>query len=191
MIIGICGNLGQGKTCTLTFLGHLFWRSGVTIYGNYVLKFPFTPVDSFDTIGEIRNGIFLGDELWAWADSRGFGLRQNRAIAAILLKSRKHGLDIFFTAQHFKQIDIRIRRMTDMFILPDLDKRSMICKVHFYNYFYDRVRKPIQYDATKIFGLYDTTEEVEDIKGFEAEKAIQKIKEFEALAKAKALGIQL
>jgi hypothetical protein len=191
MLVGICGNLGAGKTLTLTFFGwYLHTKMGASIYSNYWLQFPHKIIKDLTEIDNIKGGVFLGDELWSWMDSRTFGSNKNMAISKILLKSRKRGIDIFYTAQHFKQMDVRVRRITDMLCFPEMNARGG-CTVHFYNYFMERTRKPITFDARFFFDKYDTEEEVGDIKGFEAEKALRKIKEVKALKLAKKMGIKL
>jgi hypothetical protein len=190
MLLGICGNLGSGKTCTLTFLGTYFYKRGHNIFANYHLKFKYTPINSLEDIDNVKQGIFLGDELWGWIDARASISEKNKQIAKILLRSRKRGVDIFYTAQHFKQMDVRVRRITDMLLFPELYPTGK-CVIKFFNVFGDRVRRPIAYNANKIFNLYDTTEEVKEIEGFEGRKAVRMLKEIEALEKLKRMGIKV
>jgi len=191
MLVGICGNLGAGKTLTLTFFGwYLHTQLGAPLYTNYWVSMPHKTISTLDAIDTITGGVFLGDELWSWMDSRGFGTQKNMQIAKILLKSRKRGIDIFYTTQHFKQMDARVRRITDILCFPEMSK-SGCCTVHFFNYFMERVRKPLIFKSAYFFDKYNTEEEVEDIKGFEADKALRKIKEAKAIQKAKKMGINL
>lgn len=190
MLLGICGNLGSGKTCTLTFLGMYFYKRGHNIFANYNLKFKYSAISSLEDIDNVKQGIFLGDELWGWIDARASISEKNKQIAKILLRSRKRGVDIFYTAQHFKQMDIRVRRITDMLLFPELQSNGK-CTIKFFNVFGNRVRRPISYNANKIFKLYDTTEEVKEIEGFEGKKAVRMLKEIEALEKLKRMGIKV
>ena len=185
MLVAICGNLGSGKTLSLTFMGWWFLKKGYDIYSNYKLNFPHKRLTSFKDLSNFNNGVFLGDELWSWTDSREFGSRKNKDINAILLKSRKRGIDIFYTTQHFKQMDVRIRRITDIIVLPEMFKRGRLCRLYFFDNSGYKVRRPIVFKTEDIFPLYDTTEEVEDIQGFEGLKAIQLRREQNAIKKLK------
>jgi hypothetical protein len=56
-------------------------------------------------------------------DSRASGSKKNKFITPILAKSRKRGIQIAYTVQYFKQIDIRIRTVTD-FICIQIGRAS-------------------------------------------------------------------
>jgi hypothetical protein len=181
MLVGICGTLGSGKTLSLTFFGHYFRTLGYSIFANYKLTFPHTRINSLKAISSFRNGVFLADELWSWVDSREFGSKKNKEINAILLKSRKRGIDIFYTSQHFKQMDVRIRRITDVVVFPMMLKNQSRCRLYFFDNAGFKVKNPITYKTKPIMKLYDTEEEVEDIEGFEGQKAVQAERERRAL----------
>jgi hypothetical protein len=189
MIGAICGNLGAGKTLTLTFLGYQLWKFyGAEIYSNYNLAFPHKRIANIKELEKAGGGVFLADELWLWLDSRKYVSSPSEQINEILIKSRKRGFDIIYTEQFFKQIDLRLRRVTDMFIMPELSEKTGVCRVHYYNVFFERTRPPLLYDAKKIFPLYDTNEEIEKTDETKDDLSIRNYKKARMLAKAKEAG---
>lgn len=193
MLIAIPGKMGSGKTLTMTALGYRAYLKGERIYSNYPLSFPHTTVGSIDELMSIRRGTFLGDELWSWMDSRSGGSKKNKFISALLLKSRKRGFDVYYTLQHMMQIDARVRRVTDVIVIPKLNHptKATRCRLEFIDIFGDRIRAPISFNVRPVFRLYDTAAEVRDISGFEAEKLKRKMKEKKILERAEKEGITL
>lgn len=162
-LVGIIGELGSGKTLSLAWLmQHNFYR-GRQLYSNFHLKPPlrYTPIKSIEEIEDMREGVFGGDELWLWLDSRASRTKVNRAVAMILGKSRKRGIDIIYTTQSFKQIDIRIRNITDFIIEPKLSKNEIFCTMFWYSRW--DLRSPFKikrFYTPPIWDIYDTNEEI-------------------------------
>lgn len=80
----------------------------------------------------------------------------------ILGASRKRNVDIGYTQQYFKQVDIRLRSVTDLWAVPYLNDNG-ICKLEIYD---SDFRTPIEtkrFPASAIFPLYNTNEEVSDV----------------------------
>jgi len=169
MIGFIVSPMGAGKTLTMTLLGYLAQQGGTEVFSNYKLNFPHTPVRSPQEMLHIKNGLFLGDELWSWMDARASATQQNKAISQILLKSRKMGYDILHTAQFKHQPDKRLREHTDWIIVPEFDKFTSICKVTIYRYFgNDHISEPINtfsFKAKAVFPLYDSFTGIYDDDG--------------------------
>jgi len=167
MLIAILGPLGCGKTLGMTYLGlksYFAYKRRVKLYSNYHLYgVPFFFVRNPDDIEEMHEGIFLGDELWLWLDSRASSSRKNKMIAKILAKSRKRGIEIFYTTQDFSQIDKRIRKITDYFCVPMLNKSESVCTLLIYNK-YMEMKRCLKFRTEKIFDCYDTTEEIGDLE---------------------------
>ena len=121
MLFGICGNLGIGKTLMLTYLGLKEYLNGNSIYANYHLfNMKYKLVEEPRDFINVIDGIFLGDELWLWADSRLSQTSKNKFVTKVLARSRHVKTDIAYTVQHRKQIDARIRRITDVWFFPKL-----------------------------------------------------------------------
>jgi len=160
MLIGISGNVGSGKTLLLTYLGIKEYLQKNNIFANYTLYgMNYSHLTSPSEFDELKEGIFLGDELWLWADSRQSMSKKNRFITKILAKSRHKKIDIIYTTQDFRQMDARIRRITDIWYFPRLIHNNKICK-----YDYNNLRTGdygSRHFPTKIiFGLYDTYEDL-------------------------------
>lgn len=164
MLIGIGGDLGAGKTLTLTYLGiRYLLEEGRTIYSNYHLNFPHKRLYAVRQMNNIRDGVFLADELWTWLDARKTQKAVNKGSSLLLAKSRKKNFDVLWTAQLLSSLDKRPRRMTQKFIYPELfpsadDPRYCKC------YITDRHTKPMGsfiFRAASIYPFYDTNEEVD------------------------------
>ena len=170
MIVFICSPMGTGKTLTLTGLGKYLQEIGFDIYSNYPVKFPHKPITNPLEIDTIKNGIFLGDELWNWMDSRVSARKQNQVISGILLKSRKRGFHVLHTAQFFSQPDKRLREHTDILAVPEYNDLDLTCFVTCYNYLGRGNVNPLPastftFNAAAIFGLYDSYEGIyEEVK---------------------------
>ena len=163
MLIGIGGDLGSGKTLTLTYIGLKYLlEEGKTIYSNYHLNFPHTRVYAIKQMNHMNDGVFLADELWTWLDCRTSQKAVNKGSSLLLAKSRKKGLDVIWTAQLLSSLDKRPRRMTQKFIYPQLlpsDAHPKLCR----GQITDRHDKPmgsVMFRPNLIFPLYDTEEEV-------------------------------
>jgi len=158
------GELGAGKTLSLTYFAYLNHLKGVKVYSNYHLSFPHEKILSIEDIEGMREGFFAGDELWLWMDSRASHSKKNRAISSILLKSRKRGIQIAYTTQSFGQIDLRIRRITDFIAVPMLSPKEDWCRVLILsNPSMTKVRW-LKFRTGEIFPLYDTEEEIEPVQ---------------------------
>lgn len=173
VLAAIVGELGTGKTLLLTYIMWKKYLEGMTIYSNYHLNKSYIPkynfVDSASDIDNMTEGIFGGDELWLWLDSRESPSKKNKFIASILIKSRKRGIDILYTTQSFMQIDIRVRRITDFVIEPVLTKNNTVCRAHYYktpNWVAGAVMpiRSFKFYAPSVWDIYDTREEVKQIK---------------------------
>lgn len=159
-LIGIVGELGAGKTLGLTYLAARNYAQGRKIYANYGLKIPFIPVRNPEQIMSMKDGFFAADELWTWADSRLSGSKKNKFITPILAKSRKRGIHIGYTTQYFKQVDIRIRMVTDFIAVPKINNEGTKCYLYVYQHPAMNLMKVYKFPTAQIYPLYDTKEEV-------------------------------
>jgi len=164
VLMAFVGELGAGKTLSLTYFAYLNYLKGIKIYSNYHLNFPYEPVRTLEDIEDMREGFFAGDELWLWMDSRASQNKKNRVISAILLKSRKRNIQIAYTTQSFGQIDLRVRRITDFIAVPMLSPKENWCRVLIMsNPSMTKVRW-LKFKTEEIFPLYDTAEEIEPLE---------------------------
>lgn len=169
MLIAIVGPLGSGKTLGMTYLIFKsvlkYRRMGmrIRVFANYHLSgIPFYYVHTPDEILAMREGLFGGDELWLWLDSRASGSHRNLFMSRILAKSRKRNVEIFYTTQDISQIDKRIRKITELIVFPSLNKNESICTLYICNRYLE-LKRVVKFRTKNIFKLYDTTEEVEEI----------------------------
>jgi len=133
MLVAIIGGLGSGKTLVLTWYGYKMYSLGYKIYANYPIHFNHIPVEEPSKIEDLREGIFLGDELWSWMDSRTSLKEATRISSALLLRSRHRKFDVIYTTQHFSQMDYRVRNITDEFWLPEYHEHKKICVLRIFD----------------------------------------------------------
>jgi len=177
VLFAIVGELGAGKTLTLTYLA---WRNhlrGRKIYANYRLYgIPFVPIKSVEELDAIRDGFCAFDELWIWLDARASGSKKNRIIANILARSRKRGLTIAFTSQTLTQVDRRIREVIDFTAYPVLNANESICTVYVFMGPKKKIlQKVFRFRTYPVFRMYDTEEEVGDLEEFRTEEEKPKV----------------
>jgi hypothetical protein len=81
----------------------------------------------------------------------------------VLAKSRKRGINIAYTTQYFRAVDVRIRTVTDMVAIPQLNSKETKCQLTIYaNPSMSRLEK-FRFLTHPIWDLYDTNEEVEEL----------------------------
>lgn len=168
MIIGLVGNLGRGKTLGMTMLGHyLYYETHYDrVASNYstdlTTDYMENPVQ-FDDISQNVEGIYLLDEIWAWADSR--KSQENDLMNEVVINSRKRGCVIIYTVQSLDMVDKRLRNNTDYFGIcrhydaAEVGRSHDVAQIQLFNDVGERVNK-FTYNAETYYGTYDTTEEV-------------------------------
>ena len=184
MLVAILGNLGKGKTLTLTYLGwNNFFIRRKKIYSNYDLYgIPYTKITTIGSLESLmplenenvlnkQEVVFLGDELWRWVSARTIGKgakAMKDLIDRILLGSRKAFVTVIYTTQNLAQVDPWVRRTTDLFIYPIL--YNGILNIYFlsnpvsnptleqlYKYSTD---KPLRVLAEPFYAMFNTYERV-------------------------------
>lgn len=156
------------------------------IYSNYSLAFPHIKINELEEMEHIRNGFVAIDEIWRYANSRESMRKRNKWVSLILAQSRKMEFELGFTAQNERQVDIWIRRVTDLIAVPNIDKKKGTCSILFFSYydspqpftmsnFIKRFRFPIE----PVFKLYNTWEVIEEkeLKEETRKRAIQEIRD--------------
>ena len=129
-IIGIEGDIGQGKTLVQTFL-LLKERTELKkrIYANYMLKgIPFIPL-TFSMLENWRlnkaqffNVALAIDEIQNWLDSRQSASRENRIISYFVNQAGKSDTNFYYTTQHFGMVEGRLTRRTTYAITVTVDE---------------------------------------------------------------------
>ena len=125
--IAIVGEPGSGKTATLAYMGMQYYQQGYKIHANFELFLPQPDgtkrqichsIKTYKDFNNIRNGYFLGDELWSWIDARMSMSDANMFLSDVLLKARKRHFNLINTVQHLSQLEKRIRNITQYIIYP-------------------------------------------------------------------------
>ncbi len=171
------GPLGSGKTLSDVKEAYRFSRlhPDLNVYSNVPLNQDiiknFKPLESTKQLFSISEPCFvLLDEAWHLADSRQIASVENKALGMMLLRSRKMNWVVGFTQQWYTQLDLRLRFVTDIWILPQFWSVQGILQEDIYdlhaNYLATRF-----YDGTKFFDLYDTSKDplTLDVEGLEDE----------------------
>jgi hypothetical protein len=158
MIVAFIGLLGQGKTLAMTtFAKELHDTQGRKVMSNYKVRFG-EPVNPIDLIGfEIEDCVLLLDEAYTLLDSR-YNSQAARHIGYFLKQTRKRSVDVYYTSQRFKDVDIRLRQITDRVVVcfkyPDQGFLYVITESGV-----EISRVWLEWEkAETIFPLYDTTE---------------------------------
>lgn len=136
-VIAILGDTGSFKSCLTTYMLAQDAIDGRPIVANYRLKFPeqyptrYLPFDQLVTLANDPNDVSLKDatigldELGRGADSYDFFRSNARAITSWAAQHRKDHAKIIYNDQRLRNIAIRLRELTDVFILcEDEDKWS-------------------------------------------------------------------
>jgi hypothetical protein len=184
MLVAILGNLGKGKTLSLTYLAwNNFFIRRKKIYSNYDLYgIPYTKITTIGSLEALmpledenvlnkQEVVFLGDELWRWVSARTIGKGAKALkdlIDRILLGSRKAFVTVIYTTQNLAQVDPWVRRTTDLFIYPIL--HNGILNIYFlsnpvsnptleqlYRYSTD---KPLRVLAEPFYAMFNTYQRV-------------------------------
>jgi hypothetical protein len=190
VLISIVGELGGGKTASLTYLAwNNYYYKERLIFSNYnIYGIPFHPVKTLDdlekmipaktaTAEELLNRkeiFFAGDELWRWIDSRTalFENRKegrkinNKVVTDILGASRKQGVTIAYSTQTLAQVDPRIRNVTDFIFYPILLGDNDMCRISVFRgprASIGTMMPDIRYFTEPIFAMFNTHEIVEPL----------------------------
>jgi len=130
-IVGISGQQGDGKTTVLTWLGYIAYRNNMKIYSTYYVDYDgnkdtrdYIPIGHLEDIknmnGGPHGGVWLADELYTWLFSRSSQSDLNKQLGSILMHARKRGISILYTSHHPYHVDVMLRRVTNIWIIPHM-----------------------------------------------------------------------
>jgi len=187
-VIGIIGDIGSGKTLFMTYIAYILYNKGWRVYANYKLNFPYTSIISLKTLDNLegKNNMILLDEAWITADSRKSGSYLNLALSKIVLQSRKKSAELLYTTQYANQVDIRIRQITHVYIVPEIvhfeANIPAIVKVTFFKmsglYEFEEMGEKL-YDIFNTHLLYNTEEIINETKKENITDLLKKYRNFE------------
>lgn len=119
MIAGFFGDLGSGKTLSMTRYGYYYYLAGYKIFANYGLSFPHTKVTSEFLESVVKENpdlpelsVFMMDEFDMFVDSRQGMKKRNQTLGYFLKQIRKKNIVFLYSAQLEHTIDKRIRGIT-------------------------------------------------------------------------------
>jgi len=165
-LLVIIGELGSGKTCSLTYL---LWRNWYykkkIIYSNYTLYgIPYFKVETVSQLNALHNGYMGADEMWLWIESAGGERLKKEIVRNILRRSRKRNLTYAYTSQTLDQVHPHIRKINDFVAYPILNPSNTMCKLLIFAGPKGKTLLKTHYFYTApIFKMYDTNEEIQDL----------------------------
>lgn len=181
MLAAIVGPMGAGKTCLMTYLlAKDHYEKGREIFANYGLRFPgykhhlldFKML--LDAMGQQLHDASIGiDEAWLFFDSRNSQAKKNQLISHVLLQTRKRSVDVYATAQTFKQLDLRFRQNCDYVVLCRMSNDIIYARI--FNRDTGKWVK-LAVAAKSIYSLYDTDELVDPTMTFRRKALLNEAK---------------
>lgn len=178
MITGIIGELGLGKTATLTYCAYNAFRNGEIIFSNYPLYFEHIklthPAHLFFVAQILQNtkatGKVVLDEAWRWISSFLSQQKIQLLLSYIYTKSRKERWDLLYTTQRFKSIQIRLRAISDSLFaprgVPMYEKTPEGFKVTITDTQGLLKGKPFRFELAEVMDLYDHEAETYGFEDF-------------------------
>jgi hypothetical protein len=161
MLIGIMGKMGSGKTLSASILGsYLSKMTGAPLSANYNLTGAL-PLESLNDINDTTSGIEIIDEAWLSMDARGW--ENNVRISHWVNQTRKKKVIVFYTTQHIRQMEMRVRNATDILIV--CEKTPQGIWLNFIDYQYrKRGKKFLIEKPERFYSLYDTYEVLKSLQ---------------------------
>jgi len=172
MLVGIQGRMGHGKTLMMTILcEYLHHGLGVQLAANYGLL-NAERVKSMSDIWAFNSGVMAIDELWLSADAR--ASHANVFFSQLVNQSRKKKMILFYTTQHIRQVDVRVRNATDYLIFCDKTPQGHWIQIIDWQY-REMLRKyliPFE-QARKFYPFYDTYEVLQPLENDGIREAVK------------------
>ncbi len=174
MIVGIIGKRGCGKTITMAKTVMDMLEKGKTIYTNFHLNKKAIPKKYHSKIHlldaeffknyknfKLYNCALFLDEIYIYIDSRSSMSKRNRLWSYFINQTRKRGVDLYFTTQFFRQVELRLRENTEIFIFPQIVKHEnkiiIINKIYSYGDNLKRIGIE-RFIGNDYYDVYDTDE---------------------------------
>lgn len=177
MIIAIIGKRGCGKTLTMAKIITEELRKGKNIYTNFHINKKALPKIQHKLLHIIDNNFLLNygtfklyncalfiDEIYVYIDSRMSSSKRNRIWSYFINQTRKRDVDMYYTTQFFKQVEVRLRNNTEVFIFPESFEHEQ--KIFVRNAIYTNSIKSDEllkikeerFIGNEFFNVYDTDE---------------------------------
>ena len=131
------------------------------IITNYKVTFPHQELtwDFLDKIDTFGQSFIAADELWLLLDSYDFHGKKNQFLQKVMLNTRRRGNHLIYTVQRAMNMQVRVRTATDVWIMPDLNKQTGVCKCTVLHNAMDKAFS-FSFHAEPIYKLYSTSQEM-------------------------------
>lgn len=155
------GKMGSGKTLSMSILAtYLSKKFNVPLYSNYGLK-NAKRIQSLSELWKIDSAIFCFDEMWLTMDARLW--KNNVFLSRWINQTRKKKMIIFYTTQHIRQIELRVRNATDILIYCQKEKEGH--QLQFIDFQYQQMgNRYLLSNPARFYSLYDTYEVLQPLK---------------------------
>jgi len=157
MLVGLQGRMGHGKTLVMVILmEYLHYGLKVPLAANFGLL-NASRVKAMSDVWAFNSGVMGIDELWLTADARQAAL--NVFFTRLVNQSRKKKMILFYTTQHIRQVDVRVRNATDYLIFCEKTPAGHWIQIIDWQY-REMLRKYlISFEsAERFYNVYDTYE---------------------------------
>lgn len=155
MLVGVMGKMGAGKTLSMSIIASYLSRAtGAPLAANYGLK-GAKPIESLNDVRDLDSSILCFDEIWLSADARAW--KDNVQLTQWVNQTRKKKMVVFYTTQHIRQVEMRIRNGTDILIV--CEKKPEGHWLTFIDWQYKSIGKRfLIQNASRFYPIYDTYE---------------------------------
>ncbi len=174
MIVGIIGKRGTGKTITMAKTVMDMLKKGKTVYTNFHInkkaipkkyhsKIKLLDSDFFKNYKDFKlyNCALFIDEIYVYIDSRSSMSKRNILWSYFINQTRKRDVDLYFTTQFFRQVELRLRENTEIFIFPQIIKQKndifIVNKIFSYGDTLKKIGREV-FKGNDYFDVYDTDE---------------------------------
>lgn len=173
MIVGLIGNLGEGKTVGMVFLIKLLLdETDINrVSSNFQLEYSDNYINnpqeldkrSKENKEEDRTEIYGLDEIWSWMNAR--ESFDNDKMIDVVINIRKRSGIALYTTQNLFQVDRILRNNTDFICVCrhyEADKFGLekdMAEIYIFDNDLNLVNR-LRYCPEPLYGVYDTDEEI-------------------------------
>ena len=178
VVVGYTGRRGAGKTTAMTMDALKYYEAGYNVYSN-MRSLSFAHVVEEARILELAENddfydcVLVLDEIQILFDSRRAMRKQNSNFLYFIQQIRKRNVHLLYTTQFSRRVDVGIREHTDIEARPRMIEKKKygltLCSVSYedltvsYETGIPQYRNKV-FIANDVFGLFDTTEKISEIK---------------------------
>jgi hypothetical protein len=214
MIVGCLNDeelltVGNGKTLTAVAIAHdYYYKHGRKVYTNFKTTFSkkITPLEMVDLFYDDKispGSLIILDEIQQWLEGTRRTTDEGKNLIEMLRQRRKLGIDIIGTLQRYKDLNNRVRQITDRVLFVQKHHRVFFngefyyplcqidnCKKHHYIHTISAEPNDGRYvclfDVDKYKNFYDTNEKIDfSYKNLKRDKEFKDLKDSVRMEKLK------